>query len=273
MKADSLIPSLAAGALAGSMLVFPREAASAVLSALTDFAAGVLPGLLPFSICALLLTAGRSLPMPALTLLALPGGSPTGARLLQDAGLSPAQAKRAAARTGGMSPMFFLATLSGWLGDARAGALLLISHIAATLLCGCMVGEKCKGRVTLPPLSLPQAAAQGGQAMLTAASCAALGAAAARMIGCALPRLPGGLLAALQAMLEITGGTRMLCQARAPLPLIAGLTGFTGLSILLQNAAFWQRSGLTLFDLCKTALLRAGLSAALMLALYQIFSI
>ena len=38
-----------------------------------------------------------------------------------------------------------------------------------------------------PALTLPQAVGQAGQAMVSAASCVALGAAAARMLGCAFP--------------------------------------------------------------------------------------
>ena len=270
MKIGSLLPALGAGALMGAMLVYPAEAAAGTWQALTVFARSVLPGLLPFSACALLLTAGRALPLPLLAALALPGGSPMGARLFQDAGLTRRQARRIAACTGGMSPMFFLATLGAWLRSPMTGRLLLCAHLGAALLAACCFRDRPRGRVSLPPLTLPQAAAQSAQAMLAAAGCAGLGGAAARMLACALPGLPPMLLAACQGMLEITAGTRALTLLGAPLPLIAALTGFTGLSILMQNAAFWQKSGLRLYDLALIALLRAGLAALLCAAFYRI---
>ena len=270
MKMASLLPALGAGALMGAMLVFPSEAAAGAWDALSAFARGVLPGLLPFAACALLLTAGRSLPVPLLTLLVLPGGSPAGARLFQDAGLTRRQARRIAACTGGMSPMFFLAALSAWLRSPVTGRLLLCAHLGAGLLAACCFRDRPRGRVSLPPLTLPQAVAQSAQAMLIAAACTAVGGAAARMLACALPGLPPLALAAFQGLLEITAGTRALALHGAPLPLIAALTGFTGLSILMQNAAFWQKSGLRFYDLALIALLRAGLAALLCAVFYRI---
>lgn len=153
------------GALMGAMLVYPRQAADSVARALSDFAQGVLPGLLPFSACAPLLTAGRTLPVGLLTALAL-------------------------------------------------------------------------------------------------------GAAAARMLGCAFPALSPGALATVQCLLEITSGMKSLISLSAP-PLIAALTGFTGFAILLQNAAYWQKSGLTLGALTKIAILR-GLLAFLVCAALEL---
>ena len=259
----SFFRSLILGALAGGLLAFPREAAQSARAGMTAFAGGVIPALLPFTACVLLLTAGRTLPLSLLTLLALPGGSPTGARLLRDAGLRREAALGCAARTGGMSFLFFLSTLSGWLQDPAAARLLLAAHVSAGLLASLCSPERPRGRVTLPNMTLPQALFAAAQAMLGATACAAFGAAAARVAACALPGLPPLLLALGQSALEVTGGVRALIAQHAPLPLLAAATGFTGLGILLQNAAYWQESGVSLGALTKTALLRAGLSAAL----------
>lgn len=267
MRIFAFLQSILAGALMGCMLVFPREAAQAALSALSAFATHVLPGLLPFSVCAPLVTAGHSLPLPAALLLALPGGSPSGARLFQQAALSPRQAKRAAAATGVIGPMFFLFTLSRWLGSAAQGRLLLASHLLSALLVSCLYRQKGADQIKFPPLSLPQALASGGQAMATAAACVALGAVAGRMLGCAFPILPSFPLAILQSLLEITSGLQALIPLGPPLPLIAALTGFTSLSILLQNAACWQAHGLSLGALVKIALLRAGIAAGVCVVL------
>ena len=260
MGAISWITPALAGAMMGAMLVFPREAAAAALQALIDFSNGVLPGLLPFSVCALLVTAGRSLPTPLVAALALPGGSPTGARLFQDAHLSPGTARKIAACTGVMSPMFFLYTLSSWLNDPRKGSLLLAAHLAAALLAGCFFKGKIRGRLTLPELTISQALSQSAQAMGTVAACVVLGAVAARMIGCALPGMPPMALSVIQCLLEVTAGMKAMISLSVPLPVIAALTAFTGLSILLQNAVFWKKNGLSLFSLAKIACLRAILA-------------
>lgn len=270
MKRFSNFSALAAGALMGSMLVFPREAAESVLAGLAGFACGVLPALLPFSVCALLLTAGRSLPVPLLTLLSLLGGSPAGARLFQDARLPTGAARRCAAMTGVMSPMFFLSALSAWLGSPRAGAVLLGVHITSALGCGLLLRERPQGRIALPPLSVPQAIFQGSQAMLAVAGSVALGAAAARMTACALPGLPPRAAAVLHSLLEISGGCRALAEAGAPLPLLSALLSFSGLSILLQNAAFWQKNGLGPGTLAALGLLRAALAFLLCAVLVQL---
>ena len=263
MTGFSWMKALAAGALMGAMLVFPRQAAESALAALQLFAVKILPGLLPFSVCALLLTAGHTLPASALVLLA---------RLFQNAGLSADRSRRAAACTGVMSPMFFLYTVSAWMNDARVGRLLLAAHILSALLCGCFFPRWPRKRISLPYLSAPQAVAQGAQAMLTVAACVALGTVSARMLYCALPGLPPAAVAAAQSLLEVSSGTKALIAQDAPLPAIAACAGFTGLSILLQNASFWQKNGLTLFDLTKIALLRAAIAFVLCLAALPLFA-
>ncbi|MBQ7455498.1 MAG: hypothetical protein IJS53_03545, partial [Clostridia bacterium] len=62
MRFAGLVKTAALGALLGAMLAFPLQAAGSALGALTAFALSVLPALLPFSVCARLLTAGRRLP-------------------------------------------------------------------------------------------------------------------------------------------------------------------------------------------------------------------
>ena len=268
MRTFYILPSLAAGALMGCMAVFPRQAAGAALAALTVFAQSVLPALLPFSVCVLQLTAGHQLPAGLLCLLALPGGSPTGARFFSEADLTPGEARRCAALTGTLSPMFFLFTLAGWLNSSRQAAILLAVHLAAALLCGLIFRQKPRGRIPLPPLSLPQALTQSGQAMLTVAGAIALGAVAARMLACALP-LPPSLAALLHALLEVTGGCHDLIALRIPLPALSALLSFSGFSLLLQNAAFWQEKGLGTAALALLALPRAAIAFLLCAVLVQ----
>lgn len=265
MRVFSWLKTAAAGVLMGCILAFPAQAARSALSALTIFVTSVLPGLLPFSVCALLITAGKTLPAATLIALGMLGGSPAGARLMQDAALSPAGARRAAAATGVMSPMFFLFTLSAWLGSAAQGRLLLVVHWAAALLSALLFpAPRQEARVRLPALSVPQAVFQGAQAMLTVGTCIVLGAVGAELLACALPRLPRLPLALLQSLLEVTSGCRALIDRPLPrgllLPLLSFFTAFGGAGILLQNAAFWQKRALSLPRLMLLALPRATLA-------------
>lgn len=254
-----LMPA-ALGVLLGAMIVFPRPAAAAARDALSAWAQAVVPSLGPFMACVQLLSPHLGSSMGARTALSWLGGSPGGARLMQEDGLSGRGALHAAALTGTMSPMFFLGTLAGWLGNARAGWLLLGCHWLGAFLAGrCFPPARPAGK------SRPAAQATRGISQVlreTAAAlgmigvCMMLGAVAARMAACALPFLPPQGIAALQCLLEITAGARALLalSPAAPLPVLCAACAFGGLSVQLQNLAFWQRSGLTL---SKLVLVRA----------------
>ena len=264
MPVLSILKTAAAGAMLGLMLVFPLQTAQSALYALTIFVTSVLPALLPFSICALLLTAGKRLPASLLALMGLVGGSPAGARLFAQAALSPAQARRYAAATGAMTPMFCLATLSHWLNSPADARLVLLCHLAAALLMGALLPAGGSAMVRLPPLSVPRAVFEGAQAMLTVAACVVLGTVGASLLSCALPRLPALPRAIAQCLLEVTSGCRSLIGLSLPrallLPLLSAFTSLGGAAILLQNAAFWQRHGLSFPRLLLLALPRAGIA-------------
>ncbi len=265
MRFLSFLQSALLGALLGLMLAFPEITAQSALGALTLFCDSVLPALLPFTVCALLLTAGKSLPGPVLIGLSLLGGSPAGARLFQDAGLPRERARRYAAMTGVMSPMYFLATLSLWLQSTAQARLALFCHLLAALLSGFFFPVREKGalRLRLPTLTIPQAVAQGALSMLTVSACVAMGAVLSALLSCALP-LSAPLRAALQTVCEVTGGCRALIALPLPRRLLVSLlcaaTSFGGFSILMQCAAFWQKNGLGVGELLPPALCRAALA-------------
>lgn len=261
MTVKSFLRPLISGIMLGLMLTFPQQSAQAALDALTAFARSVLPVLFPFTACVLLFTAGRTLPLPALLLVSLLGGSPTGARLFAECHLTPPLARRIARATGTMSPMFFLGTLSVWLQNARAARLILICH----LLSACVLALplfRHKLHIRLPALPVPQALQQSAQAMLTVGACITLGAVGAQLFSCLLPHLPALPLACLQSLAEVTLGCKSLIAARPPLllPILSACTAFSGLSILLQNAAFWGKKNIALADLALFGIFRAGIS-------------
>ena len=87
-----------------------------------------------------------------------------------------------------------------------------------------------------------------------------LGCVAAKIAACAFPSLPPEIRTALQCALEVTGGVKSIIALQTPhdAPLICAACSFGGLSLLAQNAAFWQDSGV---GMGKLALLRLGHAA------------
>ena len=262
--------ALAFGLLAGAMIVYPAEAAAAAGDGLALWARSVAPVLGPFLACMLMLSSRVGGGMMVKIALGWLCGSPGGARLMQDCGLEGKNALRAAAMTGTMSPMFFLGTVSGWLNDPSGGRLILLCHIAGALALGlCIPCGKINAPVSAVPIPLPQALRDSALALLTVALCMMLGCTAARMAACAFPNLPDWAAAALQCALEVTGGVKALIGLGNPyaIPLICAACSFGGLSILLQNAAFWQKSGVSIGKLLLLRMAHASISFALCLAL------
>ena len=261
-----MIVASAFGALAGAMIAFPREAAEAALAGLRLWAGSVVPVLGPFIACMLMLTSRVGGGIWLKTGWSWLCGSPGGARLMQDAGLKGSDALRSAAMTGTMSPMFFLGTVSAWLGCAAAARLILACHIFSAFLIGACFPKRMEGKPPPPsPLPLGAAVRESALALLTVGVCMMLGCIAARMAGCAFPRLPSWAAAGMQCALEVTAGVRALIALNTPYtaPLICAACSFGGLSILLQNAVFWQESGVTALQLLGLRLAHSVLSGCL----------
>lgn len=254
------------GALAGAMMAFPQEAAAAAAQGLWLWARAIAPVLGPFMACMLMLTSRVKGGIWFRYALGWLCGSPGGARLMQEAGLKGSLALRSAAITGTMSPMFFLGTLSAWLESPSAGQLILACHIAGALLTGLCIAVKEEWTAPKPsPMALGAALRESALALLTVALCMMLGCVAARMARCAFPRLPAWAGAGIQCALEVTAGVKSLIALRTPfaVPLSCAACSFGGLSILLQNAAFWQESGVKPAQLLLLRLVHAALSGLL----------
>ena len=265
--------AVAFGMLAGAMLAFPGEAAAAAGEGLALWARSVAPVLGPFLACMLMLSSRMGGGMVVKTVLGWLCGSPGGARLMQDSGLEGKSALRAAAMTGTMSPMFFLGTVSGWLNDPSGGHLILLCHFAGALALGLCIpcGEK-NAPVSAAPIPLPQALRDSALALLTVALCMMLGCTAVRMAICAFPNLPPWAAAALQCVLEVTGGVKALISLEKPytIPLVCAACSFGGLSIVLQNTAFWQKSGIGMGKLLLLRIVHAVLSFSLCFGLKSV---
>ena len=265
-----MLYAAAFGVLAGAMIVFPTEAAEAALRGLGLWARAVTPVLGPFMACMLMITSRLGGGLKMNTALGWLCGSPGGARLMQPLRLHGASALRAAAMTGTMSPMFFLGTVSAWLQSPASGRLILACHILGAFLLGLCVpkGKEAGASPSPAPMPLNAALKESALALLTVGLCMMLGCAAAKMAECAFPRLSPGASAALQCALEVTAGVRRLTELDGAytVPLVCAACSFGGLSILLQNAAFWQESGVTIAHLFLLRIAHGGLSFLLCLA-------
>ncbi len=263
------LSAAALGALIGTLLVFPLQAANAAQDALAIWAQAVVPSLGPFMVCVLLLVPRIGGGMPLRVGLAWLGGSPSGARLMQEEEQAQRNALHYAAITGTMSPMFFLSTLSGWLGNGPAGWLLLVCHLIGAFLTG-----RCFPCVAFSCTAIARSSETPGigsvfrdaaLALGTIGVCMMLGSTAAKMAALALPFLSEGTMAAIQCCLEITTGARQIVALNSPytLPLLCAACSFGGLSIQLQNMAFWQKAGLRFPQLLGARTVHALISGVL----------
>ena len=252
------MPAAAAfGILAGAMLAFPLDAAEAARRGLALWAGSVVPVLGPFMVCMLMVSSRLGGGLWPRVVMGWLCGSPVGAKLLQAASPRGKTALRCAALTGAMSPMFFLGTVGGWLGDPVQGGLLFLCHLTGAFLLGLCIPAQMRASAPTAPLTLSSALLQSAAALSLIALCMMLGCVAARMASCALPFLPMPLQTAVQCALEVTAGAKALIDTDSPLlpPLLCAACSFGGLSLLLQNAAFWRESGV---GMGKLLLLRAA---------------
>ena len=269
-----MLEAAAFGALAGAMTVFPGAAAEAARTALTLWMRAVAPSLGPFMVCMLMVSSRLNGGAALRTAMGWLCGSPGGARLMREAGLRGRGAVRAAAMTGTMSPMFFIGTVGGWLEDRRMGWMILACHLLGAAAIGlCIRRPERTEAPPAVPLPLGAALRESALALLTVAMCMMLGSVAAKMAICAFPTLPMEARAGLQCALEVTAGVKAILSLNTPwvVPLICAACSFGGLSLLMQNAAFWQDSGVTLGQLALLRLLHAVLSGALCAAVVSVF--
>ena len=254
---------LALGA-ALAMLLWPQQVMEAAQRGCALWAQAVMPGLLPFLVCLLYATgrmrlkAGRPCPATGLSrtgrsvlLMGLITGSPGGARLMAEAAsrglLTARDGVRLAIYGGAMSPMFLMGTLPLWLQWPQAGLRLLAAH---------WIGVLCAGEISRlfpakalpspqgglpPPMTLPRAIEGACRALMTVCGAMVMGCVAAQMAQMAFPHLPPLAAALLQCMLEVTAGCQALIAHGAPPWFLAGAVSLGGLSLLLQNMAFYPR--------------------------------
>jgi hypothetical protein len=87
----------------------------------------------------------------------------------------------------------------------------------------------------------------------------------------ACARLPAGAGTAAGYLLEVTGGCRLAAENGLPLPLIAGILGFGGLSVQCQILPYVTACGVKPSRFWAFRVLSGGLAAVYATALLRIF--
>lgn len=270
---------------AAAMLVFPRDVMQSAEEMCGLFARAVLPGLFPFMTVMLLITS-RLKPgsqLGPVVLMGLCSGSPAGARLT---GLCdfPKKTYRALAHaTAVMSPMFILGTLAGWL-NGYGVAMLLASTLAALLTAGFSLLLPMKGASEHVrgsgagdgPMRISEAINRAAQTMLTVCGSMVMAGALLTLFVKLFPIQSALLRALLAGALEVTRGAHelsdlALLDARLAPSLCIMLASFGGVSLMLQNYAFYEKGALPLIPYMLLKLLQAGLAFVICYAIAPFF--
>lgn len=269
-KRLQILPAVGAGALAGLFLAYPEDTIQAACGACELWAKSVMPGLFPFLLIMLFLTRylpsavgrkgaeGKAAGLPPgggrLVLMGLLSGSPGGARLAQErlCLFTKHSLMCFAAYTGTMSPMFLIGTLGGWIGSHRWGAVMLCAHWLGAMAAGQLVHRLAKGRSGILSSQEPAARKAMGfselinsaaQAMLTVCGCMILGNVLSALLQRLLP-LSSAWAAGMQAAMEVTAGCHRILalglDPRVAASLMCAAVSFGGISILMQNLAFYR---------------------------------
>lgn len=276
MKKDVLQKRISAafvGALLALLLLYPADAMDAVRAACRLWAGQVMPALFPYMVVSSLLVSrlgSRALTVP----LSMLGGSPTGARLVAQAGFSQPTAQSLAALCATASPMYMLGTLSGgprmlmahWLGA-------LIAYFCIRLLVRRQHTPAAEHTAQTAP-SFSEIVRDSTLSVLTICGYMALFMALSALLCRAIP-LPDALRTLLSCVLEMAGGCASIhaldLPQRAAMPLLCATVSFGGLSIFMQNAMFLRPAGVSMRLQLLSRLIHAGAAYGLCVLSYALF--
>jgi len=239
------------GAALGMLARYPREAMAAARSACHLWANGVMPALFPYMVLSQLLLPAVKSPL-LLAPLAMLGGSPSGARLINLSGCTAQKAQRLAALCATASPLFILGTLQGgvrmllahWLGACVAWAFVYILKRPQNDAAGNNAAPSPPAR-----MSLTETVRDAALAMITVCGCMALFSVLTALLSRAFP-LSAALSALLAALLEMATGCARIealgLSAQWTAALLCAAVSFGGFSVFTQNAMFLRPAGVTL---------------------------
>lgn len=264
------------------MLLYPDISIQSAREALRLWSTDVIPSLFPYMVlCRLIsghlrrhhISAGI-----AAVFLGFIGGSPSGSAVLS--GYSPEIPRRnllsLCAITGTLSPMFLLGTAGAWMPEGFTGWMLLVSHTGGALLTAALIliikdkkrvvfhrtQEKQQVHMEADPIE------QSISSVFHVGGCIVFYSVLASLI-CSFPGMNEFSSSIIHAIMEVSGG--MYAVSRLPLSpavsavLLSAASGFSGLSILSQNLVFLSPLGIKIADLLFIGMIRAFLSACIML--------
>jgi len=275
---------IAAVLFTAAMVCFPQVTEAGSKSAIIIWANSILPVLLPFFIFSDFIKRTGNLeklpPRVYPLLVAVLSGYPMGAKVTADlvmqGALSLPHGRQVLSYAMVTGPAFLMGTIGGFLGNAEAALVVLVSHYVGAFFNGALWWEGSETGRTVRDTSLP-GAKQAGQGKtlenFTASILAGFKAMALIlawlmffMIGMnlldrtGLPELVGSETAVsfLKGLLEMTAGSSMIGACNISLQqktvLMSFLVSFGGLSVIGQSVSMAEGSGIGTKDI----LLRKG---------------
>jgi len=271
----------------GMIFAYPDKTATAARMALYVFGHDIVPVLFPYMVLTRILVsktkeAGNSsywflIPIGWL------GGSPSGASMIRSFYSNQSIPRRTllllCAITGTISPAFLLNTVGSWFQDSVVSASLVISHFAGAALTSALIFIRSSNDESIiSPTSVSETKAEGNVIQACAASVLGIGgclvffSVLSEVISSLVFKSGGILTSLIHALLEISGGLKKLGDHLPERRMIAGILssfacGFNGLSMLSQNILFLKEFEVTMVQLIAIGLLRAILSAVVMMIL------
>lgn len=273
------------------MLFYPDLYIPAAYNALKIWGLDVVPSLFPYMVfCRLLASQMHSTRIPPVctsAFLGLLGGSPSGASVLSVFGekLSRQKLLMLTALTGTISPTFLLSTVRLWVRNAAFAKILFACHLFSAAMAAILVyilTHKHQSYTQLPEkksiFAEPQDSPvrQSIDAILNIGGCIIICSVVSIFI-CKNPLFSSHpyLSACIHALIEMSGGIHAL-SSLPDIPmrayLIAAASGFSGLSILIQNAYFLRPIGISMNHQILLGLLRAAISVLSMAVCRMLFT-
>ena len=265
------------------VLYMPDVSSLAARQALGIWGLDVIPSLFPYMVlCRMIANQLRQTNLPAfpvIAILGVLGGSPSGAAAIssyaRQGRFSRQQLYSLCALTGTISPMFFLSTMRSWNIAPSVCRWLFISHIGGALLVFLCVWSffPQAEHSSVPPHNLPidseaSPIVQSVSSVLNVGGCIVFFSVIAACFSASLAWLPETVRASFHGLLEVAGGVHALSMlaisAQTKGLLLAMATGFSGFSILSQNAMFLKDCGVKFSHLVLLAFIRAVFSFCLM---------
>lgn len=212
------------------------------------------------------------------------GGFPIGAKmtaeLLENGSVTSRQAQRMQLFCLNAGPAFMVGALgNSMLGNSKVGWILYASNVLSSVLLGVLtriVDDKQRPlpavtswyKVVNPVTAFSSSTAEAAQSIFSV--CAWVIVFNTICMGLSAVPMNRHTLILLKCLLEATQG----CEAAAgtfPVPALAAVTAFAGLSVHCQIFSFVQKSGLKAIHFYAARLLAAGLSACICMGLLKLF--